>query len=144
MCKYLNVSLQYYRMIAMPSLTSFKKWYWPRLIRRAEKSTRLKFERKPILTVQQRRGGLKGPAANEFRERGSHPHVYLTKRLIREDPKLAETCAGHELRELLYKQKGYSSRQAHLRSKKRDGKRTSWRLRVHCGFRKGDGIIERG
>lgn len=112
---------------------------WPSLIRKAEKSTRMKFRRKPVLKLD-RHYPSTDMTISRNRKYVRKIHVHVSKRMVRENPKLAEVCLLHELREALYVQQGYSPRQADLKAQKRevgdmqragfgDRKKLGWLLR---------------
>ncbi len=117
---------------------------FPRLVRKAEESTRIKFKHKPVLKFRARAYPQTTLKASRDRAVVKTVHVQVSKRMAREDPKLAEVCVLHELRETLYFQRGYSERQADLKAQRfesgdmrragfGDRKKLGWLLRKHYG-----------
>jgi len=138
------------------TIANFKRRY-PSLIRRVERSTRMKFLKKPTLKLEARRGNLKCPSKTDGKRRKGkvvRASVHLTKKVVREDPKLAEALALYELRLNLIWQKGKarSGRQAHRFAEKYEEgdrkrlglkKSVTWLTRQHMGLEKGEGIVQK-
>jgi len=111
---------------------------YPRLIKRAERSMRLKFKRKPTLRVS--KGGR--PRDECLREHNRHgtvskvvlARVTIPRRMAKEKPKLAELAVMHELRENLAYQNGHSQSQAHRKASKMErGDRKRLGLKKNAG-----------
>lgn len=119
------------------TIASLKRKY-PRLISRAEHSMRLRFKRKPTLRVS--KGGR--PRDECLRRRDEHgtvtkvplARVTIPRRMVKENPKLAELAVMHELRENLLFQNAYSQTRSHRKACKRErGDRKRLGLKKNSG-----------
>ena len=130
------------------TIASLKRKY-PRLIRRAEHSMRLRFKKNPSLRIA--KGGR--PREECLRSHNEHgtiikvplARVTIPRRMARENPKFAELAVLHELRETLCFQNGYSPSQSHKKAaarergdRKRLGlkKNTGWLFRDHYHWKR--------
>jgi len=122
---------------------------YPRLIRRAEHSMRLKFKRKPTLRISAS-GRPRDECGTKHNMHGkiikvTLARVIIPKRMARENSKLAELAVLHELRENLAYQNGYSITRAHRTACKREHgdrkrlglkKNSGWLFRDHYGWKR--------
>lgn len=116
---------------------------WPSLVRKAEKSTRMKFKKRPVLKLARRAHPSTEMEISRNRKQVRKIHVHVSRRMARENPALAEVCLLHELREALYVQRGYSKRQSDLKAQRfergdmrragLDRKKLGWALRSFYG-----------
>lgn len=120
------------------TIAALKRKY-PRLIRQAERSMRLKFKRKPILRIS--KGGRPRDECEREREgnrkitKVTLARITIPKRMAKENPKVAELAALHELRENLAFQNGYSITRSHRTACKREhGDRARLGLKKHSGW----------
>jgi len=99
------------------SLKTFRQRTWPKLIRKAQHSTRLRFQKKPSLHLG-RRYPQTIMVMTRDRSNVRAIQVHVSKRMVRENPRLARVVLLHELREALFYQRGYSKRQSNLKSQR--------------------------
>ena len=96
------------------TIVSLRRKY-PSLVKRAEKSCRLRFEKRPTLKL-----GRGYPRNETWRSKRNgtvkRARVTVSRRMAKEDPKLAQLCILHELRSNLLLQNGYSPSRARKRA----------------------------
>lgn len=107
---------------------------YPSLLRQVERTAHSKFKRKPTLVFA--KGG---------RPRETVGHIYIPKRMARENEKLATLAVLHEAREALARESGQSDSKAHRiarRAEKGNRKKlglkksSGWLFREHYGWGK--------